>query len=52
MSRLISAGAGAKKGALSPRREQPAVKDAGPIIPVDMQQVSLMFVKFRFANEK
>ena len=45
MSRLISAGAGARKGALNPWREEPAVKDASPIIPVDMQQVSLMFVK-------
>ena len=52
MSRLISAGAGARKGALSPRREQPTLRDAGSSIPVDMQQVSLVFVKLKFANEK
>ena len=45
MSRLISAGASAKNGALYPRREKPAVGDASATIPVDMQQVSSMFGK-------
>ena len=44
MSRLILAGASAKKGATNPRREQPAAGGANPIVPVDMQRVSLMFV--------
>ena len=53
MSRLISAGAGARKvGGQNLRREEPARSNAGPTIPVDRHQVSPIFANFDLQMDK